>query len=59
MAHLVEGKAHQQVVKKPVCLERGKAQEGWRKSSMEKLRKKAEEHCGKGVLEEAQLLELG
>jgi len=26
---------------------------------MEELRKKAEEHCGKGVPEEAQLLELG
>ena len=26
---------------------------------MAELRKKAEEHCGKGILEEAQLLELG
>ena len=35
------------------------AQQGWRRSSMEELKKKAEEHCGKGVLEEAWLLELG
>jgi len=35
------------------------AQQEWRRSSIEELRKKAEEHCGKGVLREAQLLELG
>ena len=35
------------------------AQQGERRSSIEKLRKKAEEQCGKEVLEEAQLLELG
>jgi len=35
------------------------AQQGWRRSSMEELKKKAEEHCGKGVPEEAWLLELG
>ena len=33
-------------------------QEEWRRSSVEELRKRAEEHCGKGVLEKAQLLEL-
>jgi len=37
----------------------GKTQQEWRRSSMEELRKKAEEHCGKGVLKEARLLELG
>ena len=37
----------------------GKAQQEWRRSSMEELREKAEEHCGKGVLEEVRLLELG
>ena len=36
-----------------------KAQQGWRRSSIEELRKRAEEHCSKGVPEEAQLLELG
>ena len=35
------------------------AQQGWRRSSIEELRKRAEEHCSKGVPEEAQLLELG
>jgi len=35
------------------------AQQGWRRSSIKELRKKAEEHCGKGVPREAQLLELG
>jgi len=34
-------------------------QQGWRRSSVEKLRKRAEEHCGKGVLGKAQLLKLG
>jgi len=38
---------------------KGKAQQEWRRSSIEELRKKAEEHCGKGVPREAQLLELG
>jgi len=32
---------------------KGKAQQKWRRSSMEELRKRAEEHCRKGVLEEA------
>ena len=35
------------------------AQQGWRRSSIEELRKRTEEHCSKGVPEEAQLLELG
>jgi len=34
------------------------AQQEWKRSSVEELRKKAEEHCGKGVPEEVQLLEL-
>jgi len=34
-------------------------QQKWRKSLVAELRKKAEEHCGKGILEETQLLELG
>jgi len=38
---------------------KGEAQQGWRRSSIEKLRKKAEEHCGKGVPREVRLLELG
>jgi len=37
----------------------GEAQQGRKRSSMEELRKKAEEHCGKGVPREMQLLELG
>jgi len=37
---------------KPACPTREKAQE-WQRSSVAELRKKAEEHCGKGVLEEA------
>ena len=35
------------------------AQQGWKRSSVEELRKRVEEYCGRGVLEEAQLLELG
>jgi len=34
-------------------------QQGWRRSSVKELRKRAEEHCRRGVLGEAQLLELG
>jgi len=30
------------------------AQQGWKRSSIEELRKRAEEHCRKGVPEEAQ-----
>jgi len=44
---------------KAVCSAKGEAQQEWRRSSIEELRKKAEEHCGKGVPREAQLLELG
>jgi len=38
---------------------KGEAQQGWRRSSIEELRKKAEKHCEKGVPREARLLELG
>jgi len=38
---------------------KGEVQQEWRRSSIEELRKKAEEHCGKGVPRKAQLLELG
>ena len=34
------------------------AQQGWKRSSMKELRKKAEEHCGKGIPKEVRLLEL-
>jgi len=36
----------------------GEAQQEWKRSSMEELRKRVEEHCGKGVLEKARFLEL-
>ena len=36
-----------------------KAQQGWRRSSVKELRKRAEEHYRRGVPAEAQLLELG
>jgi len=61
-----EGKAHQgkrrlrrmeeEKVAHPI---KRKVQQEWRRSSIEELRKKAEEHCGEGVPREAQLLELG
>jgi len=35
------------------------AQQRWRRSSVEELRKRVEEHCGKGIPEEAQLWDLG
>jgi len=35
------------------------AQQEWKRSLVEELRKRAEEHCGKGVPEEAHLLKLG
>jgi len=44
---------------KAACPIKGEAQQEWRRSSIEELRKKAEEHCGKGIPREAQLLELG
>jgi len=34
-------------------------QQGWKKNLVEELRKRAEEHCGKGVPEETQLWDLG
>jgi len=43
---------------KAACPAKGEAQQGWRRSSIEELRKKAEEHCGKDVPREARLLEL-
>jgi len=43
-----------------VCMaEPQKVQQGWRRSSIEELRKRAEEYCGKGVPGEVRLLELG
>jgi len=44
---------------KAVCSIKRKAQQEWRRSSMEELRKRTEEHCEKGVPEEARLLEIG
>jgi len=45
---------------KAVCPARGEVQqEEWKRSSIEELRKRAEEHCSKRVLQEARLLELG
>jgi len=45
---------------KAARLARGEVQqEKWERSSIEELRKRAEEHCGKRVLQEARLLELG
>jgi len=38
---------------------KGEAQQEWKRSSIEELRKRAEEHCEKGILEEVQFLELG
>jgi len=35
------------------------AQQEWRRSSVEELRKRAKKHCGKDVSEEVCLLELG
>jgi len=61
-----EGKAHQgerrlRRVKeeKAAYPIKGEVQQEWRRSSIKELRKKAKEHCGKGVPREAQLLELG
>jgi len=44
---------------KAACPVKGEVQQEWRRSSMEELRKRAEEHYKKGVLKEAQLLEIG
>ena len=38
---------------------KGEAQQEWKRTSVEKLRIRAEVYCGKGVPEEAQLFELG
>jgi len=62
-----EGKAHQgerrlrrMEEKKAARPIKGEAQQKeWKKTPVEKLRIRAEVHCGKGVPEEAQLLELG
>jgi len=35
------------------------AQQGWKRSSVEELRKRVEEYCGKGIPEKAQLWDLG
>jgi len=42
-----------------VCPVQREVQQGRKRSSMEKLRKKVEEHCGKDIPREVQLLELG
>jgi len=61
-----EGKVHQRERRlrrmeeeKAVHPIKGEVQQEWRRSSIEELRKKAEEHCGKGIPRKAQLLELG
>jgi len=41
------------------CPIRGEVQQEWKRSLVEELRKRAEKHYGKGVPEEAYLLELG
>jgi len=65
---LERGKAQEQRGKREVrrveeekaaCPVQEKAQQEWRRSSIEELRKRVEEHCRKGVPEEAQFLELG
>jgi len=38
---------------------KGEAQQEWKRTLVEKLRIRTEVYCGKGVPEEAQLLELG
>jgi len=58
-AHQGEKRLRRMEEEKAACPVKGEAQQGWRRSSMEELREKAEEHCGKGVPREARLLELG
>jgi len=66
-ARLVRGKAQECGEKEVRRVEeekaahpkRGEVQQEWKRSSTEELRKRAEDHCGKGVPREAQLLELG
>jgi len=64
----VQEKAYQQEKRKLRRVEEEKAacvaklreaQQGWRRSSIEELKKRAEEHCSKEVPEKARLLELG
>jgi len=45
--------------RKAAPLGRGKVQQEWERTSVEKLRIRVEVYCGKCVPEEAQLLELG
>jgi len=67
LACLIKGKAQecgekevrQVEEEKAARPKRGEAQQEWKRSLTEELRKRAEEHCGKGVPREAQLLELG
>jgi len=67
LAHPVKGKVQEgerrlrRVEEKEVvhAVKPRKAQQRWRRSSVEELRKRTEEHCGKGVPEEAQLWDLG
>jgi len=40
---------------KVACPVQGKAQQAYRRPSVEELKKRAEEHCGKGIPEEVQL----
>jgi len=37
----------------------GQAMRRWKRSSVDELRKRAKEHCRRGILEETRLLELG
>ena len=66
VAYPREGKAHQRERRlrrmeeeKAARSIKGEAQQEWRRSSIEELRKKAEEYCEKDVPRKAQLLELG
>jgi len=67
VAHPRERKAHQgerREVRRvegseAVRPEKGEAQQEWKRTPVEKLRIRAEVYCGKGIPEEAQLLELG
>ena len=66
LVHPVKGKAQEgerrlrrMEEEKAVRPARGEVQQEWRRSSMEGLRKRAEEHCGEDVPREARLLELG
>jgi len=59
-AHQREKKQLRRAKKKKVIHPvQGKAQQAYRRPLIEELRKRAEEHCGKGVLEEIQLWDLG